>query len=123
LPQALQAAGYEPAIAGQWHLGHADRKYWPRQRGFDHQYGPMLGEIDYFTHEQRHVLDGYRDNKPLREKGYSTTLFGNETVKFIEEHDPAVPPPRSKFQPTTRTGIRTPPIQTAVLTRGWPPHG
>src|SRR5215475_5391530 len=44
LTQALKEAGYETAIIGKWHLGHADRKYWPRQRGFDYQYGPLLGE-------------------------------------------------------------------------------
>ena len=91
LPQALKEAGYETAIVGKWHLGHADRKYWPRQRGFDHQYGPMIGEIDYFTHEQHGVLDWYRDNKPVREKGYSTTLLGNDAVALIEKHDANVP--------------------------------
>jgi arylsulfatase A-like enzyme len=29
LPQALKAAGYRTAIIGKWHLGHADRKFWP----------------------------------------------------------------------------------------------
>ena len=91
LPQALKEAGYETAIIGKWHLGHADRKYWPRQRGFDYQYGPLIGEIDYFTHEQHGVLDWYRNNKPLKEKGYSTSLIGNEAVKFIAAHDPGVP--------------------------------
>ena len=91
LPQALKEAGYETAIIGKWHLGHADRKYWPRQRGFDYQYGPLIGEIDYFTHEQHGVLDWYRNNKPLKGKGYSTTLIGNEAVKLITTHDPAVP--------------------------------
>jgi arylsulfatase A-like enzyme len=91
LPQALKEAGYETAIIGKWHLGHADRKYWPRQRGFDYQYGPLIGEIDYFTHEQHRVLDWYRNNKPLKEKGYSTTLLGNEAVKLVTAHDPGVP--------------------------------
>lgn len=91
LPQALKEAGYQTAIVGKWHLGHGDRKFWPRQRGFDSQYGPLIGEIDYFTHEQHKVLDWYRDNKPLREKGYSTTLIGNEAVKLIGSHDPAKP--------------------------------
>ncbi|MEJ8847645.1 arylsulfatase [Variovorax rhizosphaerae] len=91
LPQALKGAGYQTAIIGKWHLGHADRKYWPRQRGFDYQYGPLIGEIDYNTHEQHGVLDWYINNKPLREKGYSTTLIGNQAVKYISGHDRAVP--------------------------------
>jgi len=91
LPQALKEAGYRTAIIGKWHLGHADRKYWPRQRGFDYQYGPLIGEIDYFTHESNDVIDWYRNNEPLKEEGYSTTLIGNEAVRLINEHDPATP--------------------------------
>ncbi len=91
LPQALKKAGYETAIIGKWHLGHADPKYWPRQRGFDYQYGPMIGEIDYFTHEQHGVTDWYLNNKLLKEPGYSTTLLGNAAVKLIGRHNPAVP--------------------------------
>ena len=91
LPQALKEAGYATAIVGKWHLGHADPKYWPLQRGFDYQYGPLIGEIDYFTHEQHHVLDWYRNGKRLVEKGYSTTLLGDAAVQRIEKHDPAQP--------------------------------
>ena len=91
LPQSLKEAGYKTAIVGKWHLGHADHKYWPRQRGFDYQYGPLIGEMDYFTHEQHGVMDWYVDNKPVREEGYSTTLIGNEAVKLIEGQDLAKP--------------------------------
>lgn len=91
LPQALKEAGYKTAIIGKWHLGHADRKYWPRQRGFDYQYGPLIGEIDYFTHEQHGVVDWYRNNEVVKEEGYSTTLLGNDAVKLINGHDPATP--------------------------------
>ena len=84
LPQALKEAGYKTAIIGKWHLGHADKKYWPRQRGFDYQYGPLIGELDYFTHEQHGVVDWYRDNKLVKEKGYTTTLLGNDAVEFID---------------------------------------
>ena len=91
LPQALKEAGYTTAIIGKWHLGHSDKKYWPRQRGFDYQYGPLIGEIDYFTHEAEGVVDWYRNNERVVEEGYSTTLIGNDAVKFINEHDPAKP--------------------------------
>ncbi|MBS0319357.1 MAG: arylsulfatase [Proteobacteria bacterium] len=87
LPQSLGAAGYETAIIGKWHLGHGDRKYWPRARGFDYQYGPLIGEIDYNTHRQHGVLDWFRNGKPVDEKGYSTTLLGNDAVRLIATHD------------------------------------
>src|SRR6476619_6670126 len=51
LPQALKEAGYRTAMVGKWHLGHADRKYWPRNRGFDHFYGSLVGEVDHITKE------------------------------------------------------------------------
>ena len=91
LPQMLKEAGYTTAIIGKWHLGHADRKYWPRQRGFDYQYGPVLGEIDYFTHAAHGTTDWYRDNKLVMEEGYATTLFGNDAVTLIGAHDPKTP--------------------------------
>lgn len=91
LPQALKDAGYYTAIVGKWHLGHADQKYWPRQRGFDYAYGPLIGELDYFTHQQHGVTDWFRDNKRVVEPGYTTTLLGNDAVKLIQGHDFATP--------------------------------
>jgi arylsulfatase A-like enzyme len=91
MPQCLKEAGYRTAIIGKWHLGHADKKYWSRQRGFDYQYGAMIGELDYFTHEEHGVLDWYRDNEPVREEGYTTELFGDDADRLIESHDPATP--------------------------------
>src|SRR5262249_7861545 len=62
-----------------------------RQRGFDYQYGPLLGEIDYFTQEAHGKRDWFRDNKPVSEQGYVTTLLGADAVKLIEKHDPKKP--------------------------------
>ena len=91
LPQALKEAGYQTAIVGKWHLGHADRKYWPRQRGFDYQYGPLLGEIDYFTHSAHGTRDWFRDNQSVKEEGYVTSLLGEDAVRLIDQHDPQTP--------------------------------
>jgi arylsulfatase A-like enzyme len=91
LSQALKEAGYRTAIIGKWHLGHADRKYWPRQRGFDYQYGPLLGEIDYYTHSAHGTRDWFRNNEPVKEEGYVTTLLGNDAVRLIENHDAKTP--------------------------------
>ena len=91
LPQCLKDAGYTTAIIGKWHLGHADVKYWPRQRGFDYQYGAMIGELDYYTHSDAGVLDWYRDNQPVKEKGYTTQLIGADAVKYINAQSPDKP--------------------------------
>jgi len=91
LPQMLKEAGYRTAIVGKWHLGHADYKYWPRQRGFDYQYGAVLGEIDYFTHSAHGVRDWFRNNKPVKEEGYVTELLGNDAVRLIKAQDAKTP--------------------------------
>jgi arylsulfatase A-like enzyme len=91
LPQVLKDGGYRTAAIGKWHLGHADRKYWPCQRGFDYHYGAVLGEIDYFTHSAHDVLDWQRNNQPVNEEGYVTQLLGADAVKLINGHDAAKP--------------------------------
>lgn len=92
LPQALKTAGYRTALIGKWHLGHADQAFWPRQRGFDYSYGPLVGEIDHFKHAGHDgATDWYRDNDLLEEPGYDTELFGADAVRFIDGHDPATP--------------------------------
>lgn len=91
MPQCLKDAGYSTAIIGKWHLGHADLKYWPRQRGFDYQYGAMIGELDYYTHSDAGVLDWFRDNKAVVEEGYSTQLIGRDAVGYIDSRTAETP--------------------------------
>lgn len=91
LPQSLKEVGYTTALVGKWHVGHAKTEFWPRQRGFDHFYGALVGEIDYFTHSAHGVVDWYRNNEPIEEEGYATTLIGSEAVRFLEQHDASKP--------------------------------
>jgi arylsulfatase A-like enzyme len=91
LPQALQEAGYRTAIVGKWHIGHGDKKFLPRQRGFDHYYGFLTSENDYFKREVLGVPDWWRGNDAIREEGYTTALLGDEAVKLIGTQDPARP--------------------------------
>src|SRR5687767_11080158 len=91
MPQAFHDAGYQTAITGKWHLGHAYKKFLPRARGFDHAYGHVNGMIDYFTHERDGGLDWNRNGKSVREDGYSTFLLGAEAERFIKQRDRAKP--------------------------------
>lgn len=91
LANALQDAGYETAITGKWHLGEFEPAYRPTARGFDHQYGHYFGALDYFTHIRDGVPDWYRDDKELKEEGYSTNLVAREARRLIAEKDKAKP--------------------------------
>lgn len=91
LPQALKQAGYETAICGKWHLGHSQNHYLPTRRGFDHQYGPYNGAIDYFTHQRDGGHDWHRDDRACYDQGYSTTILADEAVRLINQRDKAKP--------------------------------
>lgn len=91
LADALRSAGYETAITGKWHLGEFDPAYVPTARGFDHQYGHYFGAIDYFTHVRDGSHDWYRDDKELKEEGYSTHLVAREACRLIAGKDQAKP--------------------------------
>jgi arylsulfatase A-like enzyme len=91
LPQALKEAGYSTAMVGKWHLGHADKKFWPQNRGFDHFYGNVVGEVDYFTKDRGGVIDWQRNGTFLKEEGYYTRQIGNEAVGLIEKQDKSKP--------------------------------
>lgn len=87
LPQYLEEAGYENRAAiGKWHLGHANRKFLPLERGFTHFYGHYNGNLDYFTHEREGELDWHNDWKTSFDKGYTTDLITNEATKFIRKN-------------------------------------
>ena len=104
-------------MVGKWHLGHADQKYWPQNRGFDHFYGNLVGEVDYFTKERGGLIDWQRNGSFLKEEGYFTTLIGDEAVKLIER-------PGSRKSRSFSTSRRWPPTHptrcrrsTATVTR------
>lgn len=91
LPQALKTAGYRTALVGKWHLGHADKAYWPTHRGFDSFYGHLAGSIGYFSHEDEGRPDWYRNDMAITESGYATTLLGHEAARIVRAHDPRTP--------------------------------
>lgn len=85
LPAAFRAAGYQTSLIGKWHLGFIHP---PMQCGFDHFYGFISPEIDYFKHtSQRGNTDWQRDGKTVNEEGYSTYLFADEAIRQMKQRD------------------------------------
>ena len=86
LADALGAAGYERrGVFGKWHLGHARKRWHPNQRGFTDFIGCYNGAIDYFTHEREGEPDWHKNEAPLKQEGYTTTLIGRNASGFIRE--------------------------------------
>ncbi len=50
LPRTLQDVGYQTMLVGKWHLGIGSP---PLKSGFDHFYGFLGPEVDYFQHTSR----------------------------------------------------------------------
>lgn len=85
LAQLLKEAGYKTYAIGKWHLGHADKTFWPQNRGFDYFYGCTLGEVDYYTKERAGSVDWQRNGKHLKEDGYFTELITKDALRIINE--------------------------------------
>ena len=86
LADALREAGYATSICGKWHLGHAEAAYLPTRRGFDHQYGPYNGAIDYFSHDRDGGFDWHRNDTVCRDEGYATHLLAKEAAQVVRTH-------------------------------------
>jgi arylsulfatase A-like enzyme len=88
MPQSFQAAGYQTAMVGKWHLGHAQQTYHPNNRGFDHFYGHLHTEVGYFPpFGNQGGNDFQRNGESISAEGYETFVLADEAVRFIEERD------------------------------------
>jgi arylsulfatase A-like enzyme len=90
LPATFKAAGYRTSLIGKWHLGSVHP---PQEHGFDHFYGFMGAEIDYFKHtgQRGERIDWQRDGRTLEEEGYSTYLLADEAIRQIKQRDTRKP--------------------------------
>lgn len=92
LQQALKMVGYRTAAFGQWQLGHASRDLLPTLRGFDYFYGSHNALLNHFAKtDLTGERDWHRGERPIRERGYATTLIAREAAAFISDHDASRP--------------------------------
>ena len=91
LPEFLRDVGYETALSGKWHLGHARKESLPLARGFEQAYGSITGGLGYWDHVNSGGYDWHRNEVTLRQEGYATRLIADEAVRLIRERDKARP--------------------------------
>ncbi|MFK7896152.1 MAG: arylsulfatase [Myxococcota bacterium] len=88
IADVFKADGYQTALVGKWHLGHTTEKQVPNANGFEHFWGHLHTNTDYFTHQREGGHDLQENGKSVREPGeYLTRLEGREAVRFIRERD------------------------------------
>ncbi|HET9362378.1 MAG TPA: sulfatase-like hydrolase/transferase [Vicinamibacterales bacterium] len=86
LPRLLKNNGYRTGLVGKWHLGYKP-EFSPNAHGFDYFFGFKSGLIDYYQHtDSTGEHDLFENAAPTHVTGYSTDLFAERSVKFIEEN-------------------------------------
>jgi arylsulfatase A-like enzyme len=92
MPQSFLAAGYQTAMVGKWHLGHAQMTYHPNNRGFEHFYGHLHTEVGFYPpFTVNGGKDFQRNGVDLDDDGYETFLLADEVSRYIRERDQAKP--------------------------------
>jgi arylsulfatase len=95
IAEVLKPAGYETYMSGKWHLTLEDaadspRDDWPRQRGFDHYYGTIIGSGSYFDPQmlvrENTVITPSTDPEYHPEKFYYTDAIADQSIRDIKEH-------------------------------------
>ncbi|MCB1694651.1 MAG: arylsulfatase [Halioglobus sp.] len=92
LPESFKAAGYQTAMVGKWHLGHAQMTYHPNNRGFEYFYGHLHTEVGYYPpFANQGGKDFQRNGVSIDDEGYETFLLADEVSRYIRERDRARP--------------------------------
>ncbi len=98
IPEVLKNSGYRTYMSGKWHIARDLRQpsdAWPKQRGFDHFYGTIIGAGSYFD---PNTLT--RDNENIESEAlsdedfYYTDAISDQATRYIREHsqdNPDVP--------------------------------
>jgi arylsulfatase A-like enzyme len=106
-PKMLQRAGYKSYMLGKWHQGFYNRSQTPTHRGYSEFLGYYSGAEEHFTHEKAgeghsffDLANNTGENGPITNADasavgpngtYSVYLYGNESVRIIQQHDTRSP--------------------------------
>lgn len=89
----LRSAGYATGLVGKWHQGFSPAHH-PQSRGFDDYFGFLVGGHNFLLHKDAEAKFGsahshdliYRGREVQKLDGYTTDLFTDEAVAFMDRH-------------------------------------
>ncbi|XP_070536021.1 arylsulfatase J-like isoform X2 [Ptychodera flava] len=101
---------YVQQSCSPWHLGFCKREYTPHGRGFDRFYGMYLATQDHYTHMEAKGLDLNENGNPDWSKNgtYSTDLYTDKAIEYIQEHDTDKPMFMYLAYPTVHDPLQVP---------------
>lgn len=87
------AANYATGVIGKWHQGFSP-KHHPLARGFSEYFGFLVGGHNFILHKDAEPRFGsahshdmiYRGQELQKLDGYTTDLFTDEALAFIDRH-------------------------------------
>lgn len=93
IAQHFQAAGYNTAAIGKWHVGFK-KEYHPNAKGFDYFFGLLGGHRTYFKHDtnendkasEYRFLERNGKRVPENHSEYVTDLLTNDAINYIKNH-------------------------------------
>lgn len=97
LSESFLSAGYQTAMVGKWHLGHAQQSYHPNERGFEHFYGHLNSEVGYYPPFASQSGRDFQVNgqaipdDAIGKESYETFLLADEVSRYIKERDKEKP--------------------------------
>ena len=88
IADVFAADGYQTGLVGKWHLGHTYAHQTPNAQGFQHFWGHLHTNTDFFEHVREGGHDLQENGRSVEGKGrYLTHLEGEQAVEFIRERD------------------------------------
>ena len=89
IQEDLQAAGYDTALVGKWHLGAAAGKREPRKRGFSYFFGFPGEGHDYWRTDAAALADQYlvplvANRLRVGLDDYLTDVLTDKAIEFVE---------------------------------------
>ena len=91
LPGALSEIGYETAAFGEWRLGHANKVFWPTQKGFKYFYGSLNKGLNHFKTLENYNTDWWENENRITVSGYDSEIITDRVVEFIENREEEKP--------------------------------
>ena len=93
LADRLRGAGYATGLIGKWHQGFSPDHH-PQSRGFDEFFGFLVGGHNFLLSKEAKPKFGtahsynliHRGREPQRLDGYTTDLFTDEAIGFMDRH-------------------------------------